>query len=326
MKIEVFSNTKNIEKSFTAAVKGKKHSLRVSPASDLKKSAKGLSAGSLVYVDLSSLKKTEVPQAIKLLSKLPGSLFGIIDPKGTVTDIADLFHGGAADYLGAASLKKGVDQKRLDQVMKFKQFEATAEETQGKSAAQKKNYIISGRDWKNIKQGQEYTFYFMLIELDNKNALKGLAPELFDDITETFRQYVQDMVAPMNGRIWMWMNYGGLVLFPYDGKECDIVEAALRLMVNRKLMSAENIQYDMNISYRIAMHVGNTVYKSKGETGEIVSDSINSVFHLGQKYAEPSSFFLTHDIFTMLPKSLLDYYIPAGEYEGRKIFRMKHLL
>ena len=322
MKITVFSNTKNIEKSFAGAVKGKKHALQVSPASELKKSLKSVPRGSLVYADLSSFKKTEVPQVVKLLAKLEDIPYGIIDTKGSVADVAELFHNGASDYLDAALLKKGVDQKRLDRILEFKKIEVVDE----KLTAAKKNYIISGPDWKNIKQGQEYTFYFMLIELDNKNALKGLAPELFDDITETFRQYVQDMVAPMNGRIWMWMNYGGLVLFPYDGKECDIVEAALRLMVNRKLMSAENIQYDMNISYRIAMHVGNTVYKSKGETGEIVSDSINSVFHLGQKYAEPSSFFLTGDIFAMLPKSLLDYYIPAGEYEGRKIFRMKHLL
>ncbi len=322
MKIVVFSNTKNIEKTFAAAVKGKKHAVQVFPAKELKKNAKSAAAGTLVYADVSSLGKPEVPQAIKLLAKLEGVLFGIIDPKGTITDIADLFHSGASDYLGAACLKKGVDQKRLDQIMKFKQVEA-ADDT---LAAVKKDYIISGRDWKNIKQGQEYTFYFMFIELDNKNALKGLAPEVLDEITETFRQYVEDSVAPMNGRIWMWMHFGGLVLFPFDGKKCEIIEAALRLMVNRKLMSAEMIQLDINLSYRIAMHVGNTVYKSKGETGEIVSDSINSVFHLGQKYAEPNSFFVTNDIFMHLPSSLMNYYIPAGEYEGRNIFRMKRIM
>jgi hypothetical protein len=322
MKIAVFSNTKNIEKSFSGAVKGKKNLLQVYRAAELKKSLKNVPGGSLIYADVSSFNKTEVPQVFKLLAKLEGSLYGIIDPKGSITDIADLFHDGASDYLGAASLKKGIDQKRIDRIMKFKQVEAIDEKT----AAAKKNYIISGSDWKNIKQNQEYTFYFMFIELDNKNALKGLAPEQLTDITNTFRQYIEDSVAPMGGRIWMWMNFGGLVLFPFDGKKCNIVEAALRLMVNRKLMSAETIQLDINLSYRIAMHVGNTVYKSKGETGEIISDSINSVFHLGQKYAEPNSFFLTDDIFMLLPANLMNYYIPAGEYEGRNIFRMKRIM
>jgi hypothetical protein len=322
MKIFVFSNTKNIEKSFSGAAKGKKNIIQVCPASELKKGVKAVPGGSLIYADASSFTRAEVPQVIKLLAKLEGLLYGVIDPKGAITDIADLFHNGAADYLGAASLKKGVDQKRLDQILKFKKFEA-ADENQ---IAAKKNYIISGRDWKNIKNGHEYTFYFMFIELDNKNTLKGLAPENLTDVTGTFRQYVEDSVAPMGGHMWMWMNFGGLVLFPYDGKKCDIVEAALRLMVNRKLMSAEMIQLDINLSYRIAMHVGNTVYKSKGDTGEIISDSINSVFHLGQKYAEPNSFFMTDDIFMLLPASLMNYYIPAGEYEGRNIFRMKRLM
>ncbi len=322
MKIVVFSSTKNIEKSFAGAVKGKKHILQVSPASDLKKIAKSVPGGSLIYADVSSYKKTEVPQVIKLLAKLEGPLFGIIDPKGSIGDIADLFHNGASDYLGAALLKKGVDQKRLDQIIKFKHFEMADE----KLKVIKKDYIISGNDWKNIKQGQEYTFYFLFVELDNKNALKGLAPEQMSDITNTFRKYIEDTVAPMNGRIWMWMHFGGLILFPFDGKKCNIIEAALRLMVNRKLMSAETIQLDINLSFRIAMHVGNTVYKSKGDTGEIVSDSINSVFHLGQKYTEPSSFFLTDDLFMLLPSRLMNYYVPAGEYEGRNIFRMKRIM
>ncbi len=322
MKIAVFSNTKNIEKSFAGAVKGKKHTLQVSPASELKKSSKSVPRGSLIYADLSSFKKTEVPQVIKLLAKLEGIPFGIMDPKGAVADVADLFHNGASDYLDAALLKKGVDQKRIDRILDFKNIEVVDE----KLTAAKKNYILSGPDWKNIKQGQEYTFYFLFIELDNKNALKGLAPELQSDITETFRRYVEETIAPMNGRIWMWMNFGGLVLFPYNGKQCDVIEAALRLMVNLNLMSAESIQLDINLSYRIAMHVGNTVYKSKGDTGSIVSDSINSVFHLGQKYTEPNNFFLTDDIFMLIPSRLMNYYVPAGEYEGRNIFRLKHIL
>ncbi|MBP7583491.1 MAG: hypothetical protein KBA61_05635, partial [Spirochaetes bacterium] len=37
-------------------------------------------------------------------------------------------------------------------------------------------------------------------------------------------------------------------------------------------------------------HVGNTVYRVRGDTGSIISDSINSIFHLGQKYAPDSSY------------------------------------
>jgi hypothetical protein len=214
MNIYVFSKTKNIDKTFTGPVKAGKHTLHVSPPSELKKAIKDAPMGSILYADSSSFGKAEFPQALKLLGKLEGSLFGVIDPKGTVEDIAGLFYDGASDYIGAAQLKKGIQKNRFDRIMKFKQIEQPDERLK----ARKKDYIISGSDWKNVRQGQEYTFCFLFIELDNKSGLKSVGPEQFSRITAAFRQYVEEKVTPYKGRMWMWMDYGGLVIFPFDGK------------------------------------------------------------------------------------------------------------
>lgn len=322
MKIIIFSNTKNIEKSFAGLAKNKSNMLQVSPAADLKKTIKKIPEGSLVYADLSSFTAAEAPQALKLLAKLEGSSYAVIDPKGSVGDIAGLFHNGAADYINAPLLKKGIAPKRLEEIMKFKKIEASDE----KLKALKKDYILSGNDWKKIQVGKEYTFCFMLIELDNKNDLKGTGPEQFNRITTAFRQYVEGVVTPLNGKVWIWMDFGGLVLFPFDGKKCDAIETAFRIMLDRKLMSAMIVQLDINLSYRIALHIGNTVYKSKGDTGTIISDSINSVFHLGQKYAEPGCFYMTDEAFLLTPAGLMNMFVPAGTYEGRNILRMRKIL
>ena len=322
MKIIIFSNTKNIDKSFAGLAKNKSNLLQVSPAADLKKSIKKIPEGSLVYADLSSFSTTERPQALKLLAKLEGSSYAVIDPKGAVADVAELFHNGAADYITAPLLKKGIHVKRLDEITKFKKMEAPDE----KLKAFKKDYIPSGSDWKKVQAGKEYTFCFMLVELDNKSELKGTGPEQFNRITGAFRQYIENIVAPVNGRIWMWMDFGGLVLFPFDGKKCDAIETAFRIMIDRKLMSAIVVQLDINLSYRIAIHIGNTEYKTKGDTGTIISDSINSVFHLGQKYAEPGCFYMTEDAFILTPAGLMNMFVPAGKYEGRNILRMRKIL
>jgi hypothetical protein len=322
MKILIFSNTKNIEKSFAGLTKDKGNVIQVAPAAQLKKTAKKIETGSLVYADLSSFGKAEVPLALKLLAKLEGSSYAVIDPKGAVTDVAGLFRAGAADYLTAPLLKKGVPLKRLEEIMKFKNIEAPNE----KLKALTKNYIPSGSDWKKIQTGKEYTFCFMLVELDNKSDLKSTGPEQFSRITSAFRQYIEGAVTPLNGRIWIWMDFGGLVLFPFDGKKCDAIESAFRLMLDRKLMSATVVQLDINLEYRIAVHIGNTVYKSKGETGNIISDSINSVFHLGQKYAEEGCFYITDDAFLFTPAGLMNMFVPAGTYEGRNILRMRKML
>jgi hypothetical protein len=324
MKIYVVSNIKNIEKSFTGLSKSKKHMLQIVPVSELKKTITGISRSSFIYLDVSSLGRKEIPKTINLLAKLDGSYYGVIDPKGRIADIAELFHRFcASDYIDAAILKKGLLSKRIDHIMKFRQIEDPDE----RNRWLKKKYILSGCDWKNICEGDEYTFCLMFIELDGKAKLKGLiSPEQFTAITGSFRGYVEETVAPMKGRIWIWLDFGGLVLFPFDGRKSEAFVAAFRLMINRKLMSAEFIPLDISLSYRIALHIGNTLYRSKGETGTIVADSLNTVFHLGQKYAEPGCFYITEDILPFTPSGLTDYFIPAGEYEGRNILRMRRII
>ncbi|MBN2080480.1 MAG: hypothetical protein JW838_16030 [Spirochaetes bacterium] len=322
MIVYVFSTAKAIEKNFEALKKSKKFELVVLPPSGMKKTVQKAPKGSMVYLDISSLGKAEVEQALKFLSKQEGCRYGIIDAKGAAGDIAEIFHDGASDYLGAALLKKGLQPKRIERIEKFKAIEGADQAV----AAARRNYTPSGKDWKSVQQGKEYTFCFMLVDLDNKNELKAGGPEQFAAITTAFKNYIEQVVAPFGGRIWIWMDFGGLILFPFDGKKCDAIEAGFRLMVNRMLMSAEFIHLDINLSYRIAMHIGNTVYKAKGQTGTIISDSINSVFHLGQKYAEPGGFYLTDEIFLFTPAGLMNQFVPAGEYEGRNILRMKRLL
>ena len=121
----------------------------------------------------------------------------------------------------------------------------------------------------------------------------------------------------------MSMDSGLVVLFPFDGKRCSAILTCFRMMLDRNIISAEDISFNALISYRIALHIGNTVYRKRGDTGGIISDSINSIFHLGQKYAESGNFYITQDAFSFIPKGLSDYFVPAGIYEGRRIMQMR---
>src|SRR4030042_91531 len=232
MKICLISDIKNMAQSFSVLAKAKKHPLQIVPVSQLKKTIKGISTGSFVYIDVSSRGRKENTQTLNLLAKLDGSLYGVIDPKGRISDIAELFQRfGASDYIDAVILKKGILPKRIDYIMKFRQMEDPDE----KNRWLKKKYILSGCDWENICEGDEYTFCLMFIELDDKAKLKGLSPEQFTAITGAFRKYVEETVAPMKGRIWIWLDFGGLVLFTFDGRKCESIVAAGRLVVQREI-------------------------------------------------------------------------------------------
>jgi hypothetical protein len=105
-------------------------------------------------------------------------------------------------------------------------FSAPVEDVEEKEEVSK--YILSGTNWKSIRSGQEYTFCFMYIELDNRQKLKGVfSAEKLEQVNQEFHDYIQRQVDPLLGKIWMWVDFYGLVLFPFDGEKCDAILKAL---------------------------------------------------------------------------------------------------
>ena len=221
---------------------------------------------------------------------------------------------------GKTPFASGITVKRLQDALNFKGAEIEAFLEKEKTA--NRDFILSGSDWSGIKSGSEYTFLFMFIELDNKAEIRQMGQEYAARVLDQFHDYITEVVSPARGKVWMWMDFGGLILFPFNGKECEAVIPAFKLMLDNRFTSSEIFDLDIFLTYRIAMHVGNTVYKTRGDTGTIVSDSINSIFHIGQKFAGTGTFCLTGEVFQYIPKGLGHCFAPAGEFEGREIMKM----
>lgn len=318
----IFTDNKIIEKFFSSIKAPKGYMLEHKTSSELKKSFKDINKNSFTYIDISSLDKTTLTKILSALNKQKIH-YGIIDPKGTIKDIAELFHNGASDYIGKDLLKNKLSPKRFEAGTKFLYEETIEEEPKVEN---KTKYLLSGNDWKNIKSGQEYTFCMMFIEIDNTKEIKKLYGENhFSKFTQCFQNYLDKTLNQSNGKIWMWMDNGGLILFPFDGKNCEAIIAAIRLILNRTIICIEDMDSDFIFSYRIAIHVGNTQYKSRGSTGNIISDSINSIFHLGQKFAEKGCFYVTQDAWDFVPEKIKKYFIKSGPYEGREQYKLKNI-
>ncbi|MCU0847611.1 MAG: hypothetical protein MUD12_06955 [Spirochaetes bacterium] len=320
MKIIIFTDSKNTAKLFDPLKKAKDCSLELHPRSDLKKKSGSLTKDSIIYLDVSDYKEADRKKALAILEKLTGYRYGIIDPKGAVIDMAGLFHSGASDYIGRDLAKKGINAKRPAQVAEFKAVDIAV-----KTTPVKKNYILSGKDWKEIKSGKEYTFCFMFIELDNQKEMRTIYGNKLGGLLKNFHDIVGATAAKINGRVWMWTDFGGLLLFPFDGKNCDSILMGFKLILDRTIMTVEDLKIDNTFSYRIAIHIGNTLYQTRGNTGNIISDSINSIYHIGYKFAEPGDFCITQDAVEFIPKGLADLFKEAGEFEGRVITRLKRL-
>jgi hypothetical protein len=164
----------------------------------------------------------------------------------------------------------------------------------------------------------------MYTELDLHSDWKKKSGKLhLDKVGTDFHNFIERWVTPINGRIWMWEQFGGLVLFPFDGTNCEALLTCFKLMLNRTIISTEEFSYDILLSYRIALDIGNTVYKKRGETGTVISDTVNFLFHLGKRFADPGKLYLTDNVAAFIPSGLRDYFVPAGDFEGKTLQRMR---
>ncbi len=81
--------------------------------------------------------------------------------------------------------------------------------------------------------------------------------------------------------------------------------------------------YSTILSYRMSLDIGNTKYLTIGNTGNIISDSVNFIFHFGKQYASPGNFYLTGRVHEDIPPGLLDNFSVSERFEDRTIYRMK---
>jgi class 3 adenylate cyclase len=318
MGVYVFSDCRNIQKIFPSLQKpGRMVHGRID---ELDKKLKRLSSSHLVYVDVSSLSDPRLAEVLGTLSEKCTNRFGIIDPGGRIDDPAELFHRGAADYIGPEMTKAEITRARMESALTFSGLK---KEPAGPVHANR-TYVPSGRDWSTVTQGKEYTFFLMYTELDGYAELKDrLGEAQVRKLLAVHRRYTETMTGQVGGRLWMWNEPGGLILFPFDGEGFEPVVTCIRLMLNKKIFNVEMIGSTVFYSYRIALHLGSTVYKEKGQTGQIVSDAVNYIFHFGQRSTEPGGLYITGEVHDLLPVRVKQVFLPAGSYEQKSIFKYK---
>lgn len=322
MNVIVVSTSKEDKKAFSPLKRSRKYSLAFILPKDLTDRIKKDSSETLYYLNESDFSDTDFKKKISLLEKNPHVRFGIIDRKNRIEDIAELFHKGAVDYVGTPVLKNGIEVPRITKVLQFQPFDTDGDVTDRNESRRFWNIVENG--WKDIRRGKEYTFFLLYIELDMIDEWKQKSGKAhIDEVQKIFHRHIENALTAVGGKTWMWMNQGGVFLFPFNGKTCDPVLTCIRFVLNRTIISIEEFGYNSTISYKMALHLGNTVYKERGNTGEIVSDTVNFLFHLGQQYTRPGHFYVTAPIMQFIPDGLKKLFLPIDDFEGEAVFSMR---
>ena len=163
-------------------------------------------------------------------------------------------------------------------------------------------------------------------EKTGRGDITKLPPRPLFPHNERFVAILEEYLGPFGARLWMWKEDDGLMLLPFDGESVDACIGALRLMINRLLIGAEQLAGFEDIGWRLAFHLGRTAYRTNGDTGSIVSADVNFMFHLGSRFLEPGTLSMTQPVQALLADRIRPLIHHRGVFESVHVYQLRDLL
>ncbi len=321
--IYLFSKNNKVLSFFKKIRKSKSFSIIIYNPSNYKTILRNTNQDIFVYIDISSFNISEQKKLINYITRQKRFDFGIIDPHNNLSDPAELFYRGASDYIGKSLLMNEAKAGRIKNAVNFYATEDVEDQISTSPVFDDIPTMLSGHNWDKIEVGNEYTFCMLHIEIDILSEWEKSGKSHIEEVLNFFYSHINRIIKPLNGKLWMKTDFGGLILFPYDGSCTPIIIECIKLVMNRIIFSAEEYTYNTILTYRMALDIGNTKYLTSGNTGNIISDSVNFIFHFGKQYAEPGNFYLTGRVKEDIPPGLLDYFYTTDRFQDRTIYKMK---
>jgi class 3 adenylate cyclase len=300
------------------------------PRSSLGRNGRKKALDSFVYLDAEGLDTDRVLGLGSRLGEFGCVGWGVLDRGGTVDDPARLFFEGARDYVGPQLLKAT----------------ATRNSTQAKPAQHRSAFnadrisvalttagLIGGNDlklpppfpgWDRLEEGTGVVVRFCYAAIGNQHELlERIGEKRLFKLREDFVAFLGPWAAECGGIVWIRVGSGNLLLFPPADEGINPVLAAFRILLDRALIGYEVFRLETPLSFRFAFHAGRTMWRKPGATGDVVSEDVNFIFHLGARASPDGLIVVTECAESLVPACLRDLFVPGGDYEGRALFASK---
>lgn len=317
-KIYLLTKDKKIKTAFSKAFEGSLYSLDILAEGTYKNLIKKMLKGSLVYIDIQEYEEDELTSLLQYLPRLDRYNYAIVDIKSRIKDIGSLFLNGASDYLSKTAMDKNLAMRRFKKAIEFYPMEV--EDTPGEIP-------LSGKSWSKIKPGKEYTFCFFFIQMElKKDWLTKAGTDHKQEVKSQFYRHIESDVEKYGGKLWIREEFKQIALFPYDGADCESILLPMRLMLDRTIVSAERYSLEDIVEFSIVFHIGNTVYKKSGDTGNIISNDLNLIHHLSNNFGNKGDLLVTQNAAPYIPEGLMPMFTNMGNYKDIQIYRMKQMI
>ena len=145
------------------------------------------------------------------------------------------------------------------------------------------------RNWGALRQGQEYTFCFMRLDIaGNSVIVRENSPEAVRETYDTLRDLTQKAVLRRNGRIWGWDGDGGLATFFFGNKNQSAVMAGREVLHELFFYNRIACPLTKPFQVRVAVHTGTFDY-SPDEEELKASETIKRVMDIEANYTKPGT-------------------------------------
>lgn len=314
MKIILLSRSKALEKLFSGVDLTRRNPTELDPDS------LPWGAGELIYLDLASIPKRQNDSWLKSLSETKGLCWAIIDRTRVLADPACLFRRGAVDYLGVGACEGLVDQARLDQI------QAYAERLDNHSARVLRNPASTTcfPGWEGLTEGKIYELCAFYVGIWDADGLRTrLGEPRFLRLKSAVLGLVNSILQEHGGLLWISDDQSFLALFPPE-LASQLVVSAMRILVNMRLISFEQLRLEQEVgSLYFCLRRCELPWQKPGQTGTVVSDALNYMYHLGRKFTPPNTIDLVDDLAETLEPRLRACFSGVGSFENRPIRRFQ---
>ena len=179
--------------------------------------------------------------------------------------------------------------------------------------------------WKSIKEGKEYTFFFIYTGIHDHEGIFECSNEFLEKTDNSFKEYLLTYLKNTGGKVWLKKeeNYERIIIFPYDGKNTEEpIRFAFRILLYKLLYDFGECLLKDILPIKLAFHFGSTTYYPDPENIILASEDINYLFHLGE-FIKPDSLYITEDSKRFVPDSLKKFLIPSGNFEAKELYRLE---